>query len=58
MHLGLYVFNSNEFLTSFLISADETADVGVDHHTPVSPDYAQHGNEFTGAIKKIVIELK
>ena len=42
----------------FLISADETADVGVDYHTPVSPDYAQHGNEFTGTIKKIVIELK
>ena len=41
-----------------VFSADETADVGVDHHTPVSPDYPQHGNEFTGTIKKIVIELK
>ena len=41
-----------------LISADETADVGVDHHTPVTPDYAQHGNEFTGEIEKITVELK
>ena len=41
-----------------MISADETADVGVDHHTPVTPEYAQHGNEFTGKIEKITIELK
>jgi len=40
-----------------LFSADETADVGVDHHTPVSPDYGQRGNEFTGTIEKVVIGL-
>jgi len=41
-----------------IISADETADVGADHHTPVTPDYAQHGNEFTGKIEKVTIDLK
>jgi len=41
-----------------LISADETADVGVDYDTPVTPDYAQHGNEFTGKIESVIIELK
>ncbi len=41
-----------------VFSADETADVGVDYHTPVSPEYPQHGNEFNGEIEKIVIELK
>ena len=41
-----------------VFSADETADVGVDYHTPVSPEYPQHGNEFNGKIEKITIELK
>ena len=41
-----------------LISADETADVGADHHTPVTPEYAQHGNDFTGKIEKVTIDLK
>ena len=41
-----------------VFSADETADVGVDYHTPVSPEYPQHGNEFTGKINKVTIELK
>ena len=27
-----------------VFSADETADVGVDYHTNVTPDYPQHGN--------------
>lgn len=42
----------------FVFSADETADVGVDYHTPVSPDYPQHGNEFNGTIEKVTIELQ
>lgn len=42
----------------FVFSADETADVGVDYHTPVSPDYPQHGNEFNGEIEQITIELE
>jgi len=31
---------------------------GVDHHTPVTPDYQQRGNEFNGKIGKVKIELK
>ena len=42
----------------FIFSADETADVGVDHHTPVSNEYGERGNEFTGKIDKITIDLK
>jgi hypothetical protein len=42
----------------FIFSADETADVGVDHHTPVSDQYPQRGNEFTGKIAKVTIDLK
>jgi len=42
----------------FIFSADETADVGSDHHTPVSDEYPQHGNEFTGRIDKVTIDLK
>jgi arylsulfatase len=41
-----------------LFSGDETVDVGVDHHTPVTPDYQQRGNEFNGKIGKVKIELK
>jgi arylsulfatase A-like enzyme len=39
-------------------SADEGADVGVDEGTPVSEDYKQHDNRFTGTINKVTIELK
>jgi len=42
----------------FIFSADETADVGSDHHTPVSDEYPQHGNEFTGKIDKVIVDLK
>jgi arylsulfatase len=42
----------------FIFSADETADVGSDHHTPVSDQYPQFGNEFTGKIAKVTIDLK
>ena len=37
---------------------DETADLGSDHHTPVSDEYPQRGNEFTGKIAKVTIDLK
>ncbi|MGI9519007.1 MAG: arylsulfatase, partial [Pirellulaceae bacterium] len=47
-----------ENTVGMVFSADETADVGVDYHTPVSPEYPQHGNEFNGEIEKITIELK
>lgn len=41
-----------------VFAADETADVGMDLHTPVSDDYPQHGNEFNGTIEKIVVKLQ
>jgi arylsulfatase len=40
----------------FAFSADEGADVGVDSETPVSEDYKERDNKFTGRIKKITIE--
>ena len=43
--------------TPFLFSADETADVGVDEATPVTEDYAEGDNEFTGTIEKVTVEL-
>ncbi len=43
--------------TPFLFSADETADVGMDEATPVTEDYAEGDNEFTGKIKKVTVEL-
>ena len=39
-------------------SADETADVGVDDATPVSDDYKQHENAFTGKINRVLVEVK
>jgi hypothetical protein len=42
----------------FIFSADETADVGSDHHTNVSDEYPQRGNEFTGKIASVTIDLK
>jgi len=41
-----------------LFSADETADVGKDDATPVSQDYEEGDNEFTGKIHKITISVK
>ncbi len=47
-----------ENTTPFLFSADETADVGVDDATPVTEDYEELDNEFTGQIEKVTVELK
>jgi arylsulfatase len=45
--------------TQFAIwSADETANVGIDRETPVSPDYTEQTSEFTGTIGKITITVK
>jgi arylsulfatase A-like enzyme len=44
--------------TPFLFSADETADVGMDRATPVTEEYAEGDNSFTGKIKKVTVELK
>ena len=41
-----------------MFSADETADVGVDDATPVTTDYKQHDNAFTGKIFKITVDVK
>jgi arylsulfatase len=39
-------------------SADEGADVGVDEGTPVTEDYKEHDNKFTGKINSVTIDLK
>jgi arylsulfatase len=43
--------------TPFLFSADETADVGLDAATPVTEDYAEGENAFTGRIEQVTVEL-
>ena len=42
----------------FIFSADETADVGLDGATPVSTDYKEGDNSFTGKILKVVVDIK
>lgn len=42
----------------FAFSGDEGTDVGVDMETPVSEDYKERDNKFTGGIKKIIVETK
>lgn len=41
-----------------LFSADETADVGADESTPVTEEYKEGNNRFTGKINKVIVELK
>lgn len=41
-----------------MFSADETADVGVDEATPVTEDYKEGSNKFTGRIEKVTVEVK
>lgn len=41
----------------FQFSFDETVDVGCDLASPVSNDYGATGNEFTGELKKVRIDL-
>jgi len=38
--------------------ADETADVGQDDAMPVTEDYKEGNNKFTGTIQKVTIDLK
>ena len=42
---------------AFIFSADEGADVGQDGETPVTDDYPQEDNKFTGTIRKVVVEI-
>jgi arylsulfatase len=41
----------------FAFSGDEGVDVGVDNETNVSNDYRERHNSFTGAIKKVTIDI-
>ena len=43
---------------AMIFSADETADVGVDDATPVTTDYKQYDNAFTGKLLKVVVDVK
>ncbi|MGZ8226291.1 MAG: arylsulfatase [Methylococcaceae bacterium] len=44
--------------TPFVFSLDEGTDVGVDEDTPVTEDYKQSDNKFTGRIIKVTVETK
>jgi arylsulfatase len=41
-----------------IFSADETAAVGVDDATPVTADYRERENAFTGRILKVTVDVK
>jgi len=41
-----------------IFSADETAAVGVDDATPVTNDYKERDNAFTGKILKVTVDVK
>lgn len=41
-----------------IFSADETAGVGMDDATPVTPDYKERDNAFTGKILKVTVDVK
>ena len=43
---------------AMIFSADETAGVGVDDATPVTTDYKERDNAFTGKILKVTVEVK
>ena len=38
-------------------SADETCDVGQEYGSPVSPDYGPRGNELSGEVNWVQIDL-
>lgn len=41
-----------------VFSLDDATDVGVDEGTPVSMDYPERGNAFTGKIEKVTVQVK
>ena len=43
---------------AMIFSADETADVGEDDATPVTEDYKERDNRFTGSIQKVAVTLQ
>jgi arylsulfatase len=42
----------------FAYSGDEGVDVGTDNKTPVTEEYPEGRNQFTGKIHKVTVELK
>ena len=59
MEMGVPIFEGRIDKTQFnMFSADEGADVGQDGETPVTEDYAERDNKFTGTIEKVTVELK
>ena len=47
-----------EHTQAMFFSADETAGVGMDDATPVTTDYKEHDNAFTGKILKVTVDVK
>jgi arylsulfatase A-like enzyme len=47
-----------EHTQPIMFSADETAGVAVDDATPVTSDYKERDNAFTGKILKVVVDVK
>src|SRR4029079_4401189 len=43
---------------AMVFSADETAGVGMDDATPVTTDYKERDNSFTGKIIKVTLDVK
>ena len=41
----------------YAFSGDEGINVGADHETPVSEDYKQDDNKFTGKIHQVTVEI-
>jgi arylsulfatase A-like enzyme len=46
-----------EMTEPFAFTADETADVGIEAGSPVSPDYGPKGNAFTGQVNWVEIDV-
>ena len=47
-----------EHTQAMAFSGDETAGVGVDDATPVTTDYKERDNAFTGKILKVTVDVK
>jgi arylsulfatase len=47
-----------EHTQGMAFSADETAGVGMDDATPVTTDYKERDNAFTGKILKVIVDVK
>jgi arylsulfatase len=42
----------------FVYSADEGVDVGTDNETPVTEEYKEGKNKFTGKILKVTVDVE